>query len=692
MHIESSRLVEHLGSVKLHGVRRVLELDPCSSSGSRLDGGSSSCDFGIEAMQAVNTRMAIVLPVKNEDLKVFEGVLAGIPHDCLMVIVSNSQRGDVDYFKSEQDILSRFCQATERRAIIVHQKDPFVAHALDHAGYSELLDDESYVRDGKSEGMILGIILAKLLGKDYVGFIDTDNFIPGAVLEYARHFALGFTLSSTSQAMVRVLWRYKPKIQGGLYFKKWGRVSEITNRHINHLLSTKGRFETEIIKTANAGEHAMTMELALRLTYASGYGVETQELVSLLERFGGILPSSDKTVPEVAIDVIQTETVNPHLHEERGDNDHLLRDMLLPSLSVIYHSPLCETSTRTLISNQLVELGCIQPEENVPRVTLIPPPEKIDFQIMLEEMENHLAELSVPPGWTAKERVIPRGVPSEARRIVYTDLDGTLLHPVSYSYDPALESLRLLQSKNIPVVFCSAKTRNEQEALRRELGIHDPFIVENGGAIFVPEGYFRFPFNYDRQSQGYFIIDLGESYAEVRRRLKLASEENGGVFLAFGDMSVEEVSKHTGLNLVMAQMSREREYSETIIITGGQRDVELLRRSMAKQGLHFACGGRFYEASLGSDKGKAVAILNELFKLNFGRISTFAIGNDENDTAMLASADIPLIVQDEKQHWSKIKVGNLLKIKGVGPEGWDRAIREVVLKRDDIKSEIWKTQ
>ena len=113
--------------------------------------------------------------------------------------------------------------------------------------------------------------------------------------------------------MVRILWHYKPKITGELYFKRWGRVSEISNRFFNALLSTKGKFETEIIKTANAGEHAMSLELALRLTYGSSYAVETQELISILEQFGGILPVTDKQIAEKGVEIVQTETINPHL-------------------------------------------------------------------------------------------------------------------------------------------------------------------------------------------------------------------------------------------------------------------------------------------------------------------------------------------------------------------------------------------
>jgi len=71
---------------------------------------------------------------------------------------------------------------------------------------------------------------------------------------------------------------------------KWGRVSQITNKCLNDLIFSKTGFETDVIKTGNAGEHAISMKLAELLPYASGYAVEPGELVYLFESFGGILP------------------------------------------------------------------------------------------------------------------------------------------------------------------------------------------------------------------------------------------------------------------------------------------------------------------------------------------------------------------------------------------------------------------
>ncbi len=674
MRIERCRQIEHLGAVRIHGVRRVLELDSGTQSPAVLKESVEAQKIEREAISAIQQKLAIVLPVKDEDIKIFEGVLSGIPHDCLMIVVSNSQREEIDNFRNEQEALSRFCYQTARNGLIVHQKDPFLAEALASCGYTDILDENGLVRSGKSEGMILGILLALLQDKEYVGFIDTDNYIPGAVWEYAQHYAIGFYLAPSPYAMVRILWKYKPKISGELYFRRWGRVSEITNKQLNHLLSTKGKFETDIIRTGNAGEHAMSLQLARKLRYATGYGVETQEFMSIFELFSGLLPIADKTVAEKGVDIIQTETINPHIHEERGE-EHLIQDMLLPSLSVIYRNQLCDNTTREAIKKQLVELNCIKSDDDIPDLRMLPPLESIDIKMFSDVLESHLADYAANKGWPMGVKLPVSSIKGkEIKRIFFTDLDGTLLHPVSYSYAAALDSLQRLQETGIPIVFCSAKTMAEQEVYRQELKITDPFIIENGAAVVIPRDYFRFPFSFSKIMGNYFIIELGISYEEVRLKLKPLREEFKTDVIFFGDLSTEQVSKATGLNLLMAGHAKQRVYSETLIIEGNKKQEEAILKAVKDTGLNYTFGGKFYEVYQGGDKGKATKILIELFKLNYGDIYTVGIGDSTNDADMLSSVDLPILVQAGIYRWNKLHIKNLRRVKGVGPVGWSRAV------------------
>jgi mannosyl-3-phosphoglycerate synthase len=394
MRIERQRYTERFGSIKINDVQKVLELD----SGRRADGAlkeSIAVDkIEEEAIKAVEERMAIVIPVKDEKLKLFEGVISGVPHECLIIVVSNSEREPTDRFGMEHDTLEQYCHFTQRQALIIHQKDPLLAKALAQARYTDLLDKEGKaVRNGKSEGMVVGLLTAILAGKDYIGFIDADNYFPGSVWEYSRCYAAGFSIAQSPYVMVRILWRYKPKVAGEIYFRKWGRVSETTNKCMNSLLSGNSGFETDIIKTGNAGEHAMSINLAKITPFASGYAVEPQELVSLCEDYGGVLPMASQKIAKVGVEIFQIESRNPHFHEERG-MEHL-RDMLLQGLSTVYHSPLCEKETKKLILRELSTQRALKKGETPPKPHITPPPRNASIKSFTNFMAEHLESYSV---------------------------------------------------------------------------------------------------------------------------------------------------------------------------------------------------------------------------------------------------------------------------------------------------------
>jgi mannosyl-3-phosphoglycerate synthase len=376
MRVDLPRYTERFGSISLHGVQRVYELDSGSSNGRPTS--EAIRRIGNEEMSEIERKMAIVIPVKGERLKLLEGVLSGIPHDCLTIIVSNSPRQPVDRYKLEKEALEQFNQFAEKNALIVHQKDPGLSEALREVGYTSIFGPDDMVRNGKAEGMMIGMLLTKMAGKEYVGFIDSDNYVPGAVNEYVKIYASGIAMSNTPYTMIRVSWIYKPKISDtGVYFSKWGRVSEITNQYLNSLISYYTGFETEVMRTGNSGEHCMSMKLAELLTYSSSFSVETYEIVNLLEEFGGIVPTENQEAMDKGIEVMQVETRNPHFHEEKGDIH--LKEMIDGSLGCIYHSKICHPKLREKIVEELRGKGIIEENQEPSVLQKINPFKDIDM-------------------------------------------------------------------------------------------------------------------------------------------------------------------------------------------------------------------------------------------------------------------------------------------------------------------------
>jgi mannosyl-3-phosphoglycerate phosphatase family protein len=266
--------------------------------------------------------------------------------------------------------------------------------------------------------------------------------------------------------------------------------------------------------------------------------------------------------------------------------------------------------------------------------------------------------------------------------IIFTDLDGTLLDHETYAFTAALPALQLVREKGIPLVFCSSKTRAEIEYWRERLENRHPFIPENGGGIFIPRSYFSEDnvgavWSKTEVINGYSVLVLGTPYPVLRGRLEKL-QDKGFKVRGFGDMSAAEVAGVTGLNLKGARLAKRREFDEPFIFSGDQARLSTLVASIEETGFRYA-EGRFCHLLGDSDKGKAVDILTNLYQRKFGEIVTIALGDSPVDFSMLEKVDHPVLVRNYKgEHDRRIALPNLIKVEGIGPKGWNKAVPALI--------------
>ncbi len=269
------------------------------------------------------------------------------------------------------------------------------------------------------------------------------------------------------------------------------------------------------------------------------------------------------------------------------------------------------------------------------------------------------------------------------RLIVFTDLDGTLIDR-NCSFHKAGEALNRLKGSGAPLVICSSKTRAEIEYYRERLSNAHPFISENGGAIFVPEGYFSPPsldgLGAVETGGGYRVVRLGAPYSALRTAMEELRGE-GFAVRGFGDMTVEEVASLTGLSPFEAELAKRREFDEPFLYQGAGTGMgDLLAAIEAKGYTHTE--GRVHHLLGPSDKGKAVSILARLYRREQGPLVSCALGDSPNDIPMLAVADIRVVVQGPDGRYDpRIDLPDLVKAQGVGPEGWNEAVLRIL---DDL--------
>lgn len=266
-----------------------------------------------------------------------------------------------------------------------------------------------------------------------------------------------------------------------------------------------------------------------------------------------------------------------------------------------------------------------------------------------------------------------------ARRLVFTDLDGTLLTRRTYSAAAAQPALAALAARGIPVVFCSSKTAAEQLPLRRALGLERwPCIVENGSAVLVPAAAGLPTVGWLRRSapDDDFVRVLGRPHGEVRTGLARAAAAAGIVVTGYADLSVAQVAALTGLDEPAANRARQREFSETLVDVLPERQWGALEAALAAEGLRSQHGGRFRSVTAAdAGKGRAVRIVTDLFATAWGQeTETVGLGDSANDADLLAAVDVPFLLAQEEGPWAPVDRPGLRRIARPGPEGWNEAV------------------
>ena len=262
------------------------------------------------------------------------------------------------------------------------------------------------------------------------------------------------------------------------------------------------------------------------------------------------------------------------------------------------------------------------------------------------------------------------------KAVVITDLDGTLLDRETYGYGLAIPALERLERNAIPLVLCSSKTAAEIRVIRKRINNRHPFIVENGGGIYLPVSV-------DREERSLEKMTLGTPRSQVLPVLESLRARQQYRFTGFADMTPAELAVYTGLDAQQAELALMREYTEPLLWLGDADAWQSFYEEILRRGLTCIRGGRFFHIQGNCDKGVALHRLRSYYRLQFDAEPTFiALGNSENDTRMLESADIAFIISNDDNADLQVSNPRCFRSKEPGPAGWNSCVNEYL---DGIK-------
>lgn len=277
--------------------------------------------------------------------------------------------------------------------------------------------------------------------------------------------------------------------------------------------------------------------------------------------------------------------------------------------------------------------------------------------------------------------------------VFFTDLDGTLLDHATYRWTAARRALEALRRCGNRLVIVTSKTRAEVAPVLRGLRRRDPFVVENGGAIYVPSDYFPFAVEgAESVGRGWQRVVLGTSRTELVAALRRAVRRARVGVRSFAQMTAQEVAERTGLSLSAARRALRREYDEPFVLVGdASRAWPRLRREIRREGLRVTRGGRFFHILGANDKGAALGRVKAWFRRALGPGARFVgLGDSPNDAALLRAVDIPILVARPGGGYDAETVAAVPHVRragGIGPAGWDRAVRRLLREGDGRSSE-----
>lgn len=262
--------------------------------------------------------------------------------------------------------------------------------------------------------------------------------------------------------------------------------------------------------------------------------------------------------------------------------------------------------------------------------------------------------------------------------IVFTDLDGTLLNGETYTYQAALPTLAQLTEQGILVVPVTSKTRQEVAQLRHDVGLRDPFVVENGSAVYLPTDQTRFALPPGDDVDGYRVLQLGCNYVTARAGLKAIAQDLGRPLKGFGDWSIDQVVQLTGLSPSEAKQAKAREFTEPFM-TPKNVPADQLREAVEAMGFRVVIGDRFSHL-IGAEAGKGNAVhrLVQLYQeSNPGDrpIVTIGLGNSPNDLDMLENVDYPIVLPGAHGPHPRLADRGWTIAPAPAPEGWALAVQ-----------------
>ena len=190
--------------------------------------------------------------------------------------------------------------------------------------------------------------------------------------------------------------------------------------------------------------------------------------------------------------------------------------------------------------------------------------------------------------------------------LIFTDLDGSLLHRDTFKFDEVKDYLIQLISKGIFIIPNTSKTEKEILEFLNDLGSSLPFISENGAAI---NGLDLLNTNFPKEL---ILSREKENLLSIFKNIVPKNLQSKCKWLS--DMNKIKQSLIFGLKDKKLNMALDRKYTIPFLFEGTKNEKNELSKIIKKQDLYLQEGGRVINLTDKVNKAKALRVFVRFFK------------------------------------------------------------------------------
>ncbi len=210
----------------------------------------------------------------------------------------------------------------------------------------------------------------------------------------------------------------------------------------------------------------------------------------------------------------------------------------------------------------------------------------------------------------------------QTSNVLYIAVD-TLIPLRGNSFHGLDEFTATLDHEAIPAVWLTSRSRLQFDDARRKHGHTQPFIAEDGCAVYLPEGYFHLtPASDASRARKAATVRLGrftcipvaEALPAAADALQALSQDTGVPVVTLRSLSPRELAQNTGLPQREAELARQRDFDDIFFFAGASdEEIDRFLAEGRNRNLQFRQHGVLWSAAIGASVQRCIRELAKLY-------------------------------------------------------------------------------